>query len=229
MPTYSLHTTQPSEAVKHQVATMTGAYTADLHRYDFAGMVPVNLLLGLYQNLLAWEVMSYLDRIGLRPEAPTELITAHGGDHSVIGYVLYLPVPSHPDACGLTYMVVHHQHRGLGIGRTMMEKVIARYPHVELTCTPAKVALYQAMGFQIVDSDNTQIVMNTRNHSCEGFVALQDVSTLYESKQAQELQMKLVDMHGKGAVFKDRKRLKKHIAEATKKAKAFYQANRKNR
>ncbi len=38
MPTYSLHTTQPSEAVKHQVATMTGAYTADLHRYDFAGI-----------------------------------------------------------------------------------------------------------------------------------------------------------------------------------------------
>lgn len=78
MPTYSLHTTQPSQAVKHQVATMTGAYTADLHRYDFAGMVPVNLLLGLYQNLLAWEVMSYLDRIGLRPEAPTELIQRTG-------------------------------------------------------------------------------------------------------------------------------------------------------
>ncbi|KPB78041.1 putative acetyltransferase [Pseudomonas syringae pv. maculicola] len=41
--------------------------------------------------------------------------------------------------------------------------------------------------------------------------------------------MKLVDMHGEDAVFKDRKRLKKHIADATKKAKAFYQANRKIR
>jgi hypothetical protein len=39
----------------------------------------------LCQHFLAWEVMAYLDRIGIHPEAPTELITAHGDDGAVLG------------------------------------------------------------------------------------------------------------------------------------------------
>lgn len=222
---YVLHTVQPSEVTKGQVATLTGTYAADLHRYDFAGIRPTNCLLDLYQHFLAWEVMAYLDRIGIHPEAPTELITAHDDDGAVLGYVLYLPVPSHPDACGLTYMVVHHQHRRQGIAREMIGMVRGRYPHVELTCTPIKAPFYQELGFRMLDWSDTQLVMNTRNYSCEGLMAIQNVSSIYESPQAKELQAHLLNQYGERAVYKDRKRLKKHIAEAERRAKAYYLAN----
>ena len=225
MPRFVLHTQKLSDTLKEEVAAMTGAYAADLHRFGFSTMLPANHLLLMYQHCLAWEVVSYLDRIGVMPEAPTELITAHDDSDMLIGYVLYLPAPTHPDACGVSYMAVDDQNRGRGIAKEMMELVKKRYPHVELTCSPAKVPYYQSMGFKMIDWESTQLVMNTRDMSSEGQIAIQDVDPIYNSKQAHDIFMQLVKTYGEKAMRNDQKRLKKHIAEASRRAKAFFQAN----
>lgn len=220
---YALHITPPDPETATQVAQLTFDNAGQLHMFDFDSMKPANLLLLVYKHCLAIEVARYVDRIGKLPEAPVELITAHDDATGVvIGYLLYLPVPTHRDACGVTYMAVRTGSRRQGIARKMISMVIERYPHVELTCSFAKVPLYQKLGFQVVDSHKTQIVMNTRSYSCEGMMGIEDVNWIYESDTAFSFMKELADEHGPKAVHNDVKRLKKHVATLTSRAKNFY-------
>ncbi len=65
-----------------------------------------------------------------------ELLVATDPDNpgKVISFLLYLPVQGDREACSVAYMAVHAGHRRQSVDAGMMDEVVTRYPHAELTC-----------------------------------------------------------------------------------------------
>ncbi|WP_339536083.1 GNAT family N-acetyltransferase [Pseudomonas hunanensis] len=186
---------------------------------------PSNLLHEVYRWALPVEVGGYLQRIGSEPSEPVELIVAFADDSptDVVGFVLYSPVPTHPEACGINYMAVKASHRRRGIGRKLMEMVVDRHNHTELTCAVKKVPFYESLGFRVLDSHNTQVVMNTRDESTTGLMAVLNVTPIYESNEAKLIHDQLVQRWGRKEMINAAKQLERHTAQLTRQAQAFVQ------
>ena len=220
MPTVLYHDTPPSQQVTHQVLQMVVTYLSDL---SMLAVPPSNPLYDVYRWTLPCEVDLYLQRIGQMPAAPVELIVAYDDMNptEAVGFLLYLPVPTHPDACGVTYMAVKQSHRRRGFGTAMMREAIARYPHVELTCPVKKVPFYEQLGFQVIDSENTQVVMNTRSASTTGLMGIVDVAPIYQSPQAKEIHAKLVSKWGIKVMANAEKQLQRHADQLARQAASY--------
>lgn len=210
----------PLDAVTHQVLQMVETYLSDL---SMLAVPPSNPLYEVYRWALPVEVGLYVHRIGKMPSAPVELIVAFDDTNpaEVVGFLLYLPVVSHPDACGITYMAVKQSHRRRGYGTVMMQEAIARYPHVELTCPVKKVPFYEQLGFQVIDSENTQVVMNTRSASTTGMMGIVNAAQLYESAEAKSIHAKLVIRWGQKAMVNAEKQLQRHVDQLARQAAAY--------
>ncbi|KPC02301.1 putative acetyltransferase [Pseudomonas amygdali pv. lachrymans] len=184
---------------------------------------PSNHLYEIYKWAVPAEVNLYIDRIGQVPIAPVELLVAFDDESpsQVLGFLMYLPVPTHSEACGVTYMAVQKTHRGQGIGSALMKMAIERYPHVELTCPVAKVGFYERLGFRVLDVHNTQVVMNTRSASTEGQMAIVDVEPIYRSSQALEIRDRLLARWGRKEMVNADAQLKKHVAQLQRQAEAY--------
>ena len=210
----------PSDRVAHQVLEMVADNLTDL---SMLGVPPSNPLYGVYSWALPYEISMYIQRIGKIPTAPVELIVAYddGNDTDVVGFLLYLPVPTHPDACGVTYMAVKQSHRRRGIGSAKMSECIARYPHVELTCFVKKVPFYENLGFQVLDTQNTQVVMNTRSASTTGMMAIVDTAPILNSPQVKQIHAHLVQRWGIREMAKAEKQLERHIEQLKRQAAAY--------
>ena len=222
MPIVLFHDSCPSGDITGQVLQLVVSYLTDL---SMLAVPASNPLYRVYEWALPCEVDLYIQRIGRQPDAPVELIVAFAEDNpaEVVGFLLYLPVKSHPEACGINYMAVKKSHRRRGIGREMMERAIARYPHVELTCSVAKVPYYEKMGFQVLDSHHCQIVMNTRCESTPGMMGICDVEAIYRSPQVQQIQSQLLQRWGLKEIQNAQKQLERHAEHMTQKAMAFAQ------
>lgn len=220
MPTVLYHDTPPSKQVTHQVLQMVVTYLTDL---SMMAVPPSNPLYNVYRWTLPCEVDLYLQRIGQMPAAPVELIVAYDDMNptEAVGFLLYLPVPTHPDACGVTYMAVKQSHRRRGFGTAMMRQAIARYPHVELTCPVKKVPFYEQLGFQVIDSENTQVVMNTRSASTTGLMGIVDVAPIYQSPQAKEIHAQLVNRWGIKVMANAEKQLQRHADQLARQAASY--------
>ena len=214
------HESPPSHEVAVQVLQMVDTYLSDL---SMLAVPPSNPLYEVYRWTLPCEVDQYLQRIGQVPTAPVELIVAFDDVdlRKVVGFLLYLPVPSHPDACGITYMAVKQSHRRRGLGTTMMREAIARYPHVELTCPVKKVPFYEQIGFQVIDSENTQVVMNTRSASTTGLMGIVNAEQILHSSQAKQIHAQLVDRLGLKVMVNAEKQLQRHVDQLTRQAASF--------
>lgn len=220
MPTALFLNSPPSSDITGQVLQLVVSNLTDL---SMLAVPASNPLYRIYEWALPCEVDLYIQRIGRQPDAPVELIVAFADENPVVvvGFLLYLPVKSHPDACGINYMAVKKAYRRRGIGREMMEAAIARYPHVELTCSIAKVPFYEKMGFQVLDSHHTQIVMNTRSASTLGMMAICNVEAIYSSQQVQQIQSQLLQRWGMKEIQKAQKRLERDSELMAQKAQAF--------
>lgn len=210
----------PPGGVRSQILQLVHDNVTDLGMYS----VPQsNLLYEIYSWALPVEVGEYMKRIGAIPSQPVELLVAFDGSahEEVTGFVLYSPVPTHPDACGINYMAVKQTHRRRGIGGELMKSVVAMYPHTELTCTVKKVPFYESVGFQVLDTHNTQVVMNTRSASTTGLMATLDVAPIYESDDAIAIHRRLVKRWGMKEMVKAQKQLVRHIAQLVRQSEAF--------
>lgn len=210
----------PEASVQTQVLKMVEDNITNLSMLS----VPAsNLLFDIYRWALPEEVSAYLHRIGTVPGAPAELLVSFDKtDPGVVtGFLLYAPVPTDPEACGINYMAVKRSHRRRGIGRALMSSLVARYPHVELTCTIEKVPFYEALGFRVLDRHNTQVVMNTRSASSTGLMATLDVTALYESRTAKAMYSDLVQRWGLKKMLAAEKELARHVAKLERRAKTF--------
>jgi GNAT superfamily N-acetyltransferase len=214
------HAIPPSQDLGEQVIRLVEENITDL---SMLSVPPSNHLYGIYHWALGIEVGLYISRIGRVASEPVELLLAVDDAQAgeVVGFLLYSPVPTHPDACGVNYMAVKQSRRRQGIGSALMQMMIAKYPHAELTCPVNKVPFYQSIGFQVLDSHNTQVVMNTRSYSTTGKMAVLDVSPIYHSSEAKSLHSRLVQRWGLKAMKQAEKQLDRHVAQLERQAKAF--------
>ncbi|KAF1029815.1 MAG: hypothetical protein GAK37_01612 [Pseudomonas sp.] len=182
---------------------------------------PSNLLYNIYQYAIGYEVHLYLEALGGSKGIAVELIAALDEQAQVLGFVLYLPAKDDPQACGVAYMAVHAGHRRQGVARAMMQEVLARYPHAELTCAVEKVPVFEAMGFQLRGARGTQVLMNTRNYSTDGLIGLLDVASIYSSLEVRQIHTYLLQRNGKRAMVDAEKQRDRHLGQLTRKAQAF--------
>lgn len=214
------HSAPPGAPVESQVIKLV---EDNITALSMLSVPSSNPLFDIYRWALPEEVAQYMRRIGIDPGAPAELLVSFSDTDpgEVTGFLLFAPVPSDPEACGINYMAVKRSCRRRGIGRALINSLVARYPHVELTCTIEKVPFYEALGFQVLDRHNTQVVMNTRSASSTGLIATLDVAPLYKSRTAKAMYSDLVQRWGIKKMLAAEKELARHVAKLERRAKTF--------
>lgn len=217
------HYTSPCpEPVNSQILQMVVDYLTDI---SSVALPPSNLLYNIYQYAIGYEVHLYLEALGGAKGIAVELIVATDEQDpaKVIGFLLYLPVKDDPEACGVAYMAVHASHRRQGVARAMMDEMLSRYPHGELTCTVEKVPAFESMGFQVRGVRGTQVLMNTRDYSTDGLMGVLDVASIYSSLEVRQIHTYLLQKHGKRAMIDAEKQRDRHFDQMTRKARLFVQ------
>lgn len=218
------HYTSPCpEPVNSQILQMVVDYLTDI---SSVALPPSNLLYNIYQYAIGYEVHLYLEALGGAKGIAVELIVATDEQDpaKVIGFLLYLPVKDDPEACGVAYMAVHASHRRQGVARAMMDEMLSRYPHGELTCTVEKVRAFESMGFQVRGVRGTQVLMNTRDYSTDGLMGVLDVASIYSSLEVRQIHTYLLQKHGKRAMIDAEKQRDRHFDQMTRKARLFVQS-----
>lgn len=217
------HNKPPNQSVGDQIIKLVEDNITDL---SIISVPPGNLYYEVYRWGLPIEVGAYIARVGRVPGEPVELLVAFDDKAPglVTGFILYSPVPTNPEACGINYMAVSQSCRGQGIGSELMKLVIARYPHVELSCAIKMVPFYESLGFQVLDTHVTQITMNTRSSSANGMMAVLDVAQIYESHEAQKVYAGIRQRWGVKEVSRAEKQLHRHAAQLKLQAENFVRA-----
>ena len=209
------------EPINAQILQMVVDNLTDI---NMVAIPPSNLLYNVYQYAIGYEVHLYLEALGGSKGIAVELIVALDAQEQVIGFLLYLPVKDDPEACGVAYMAVHASHRHKGVARAMMQDMLARYPHAELTCAVEKVPAFESMGFQLRGVRGTQVLMNTRDYSTDGLMGLLDVASIYSSLEVRQIHTYLLQKHGKRAMIDAEKQRDRHFDQMTHKARMFVHA-----
>jgi GNAT superfamily N-acetyltransferase len=191
--------TPPPESMNSQVLQMVVDYLGDISPVSLA---PSNPLYQLYQYVVGYEVHRYLDSMDGAQAGKPELIMALDADDPayLLGFALYLPFVGAPDACSLLYLAVQASHRRQGIGRAMIEAMVARYPHAEVACVAGKVPYFEALGFLPLAARGPQVVMNTRSQASNGLLAMQDLDPIFQSQEVRQIHSYLVQQHGSEAM-----------------------------
>ena len=210
----------PPEAMKSQVLQMVVDYLSDISPIS---LTPSNPLYQLYQYVIGYEVHLYLQAMDSALDTSAQLILAlDDSDPShVLGFALYLPAKDCPDACTLAYMAVQADQRRQGVARAMLEQMISRHPHAELACVASKVAIFEAMGFQVLAARGPQVQMSTRDHGAHGMVAVQDLAPIYQSKEVGQIHAYLVKQHGKKAMTEAEKQRDRQLDKLAQQAQAL--------
>ena len=192
-------TTPPPESLKAQVLQMVVDYFSDISP---APLTPSNPLYQLYQYVIGFEVHLYLQAMGSEPGSSARLILALDDQDpsQVLGFALYLPSPDDPDACTLVYLAVQASHRHRGIARTMLQQMQILHPHAALACVASRVPTFEAMGFQVLAARGPQVLMNTRSTASDGWIAVQDLEPIFQSKEVGQIHTYLAKQHGQKAM-----------------------------
>ncbi|PHN29924.1 GNAT family N-acetyltransferase [Pseudomonas sp. ICMP 460] len=219
------YTTPCPESINSQILQMVVDNLTDI---SAVALAPSNLLYNIYQYALGFEVHLYLEALGGAKGIAVELIvaTAAQDPEKVIGFVLYLPVKDDPEACGIAFMAVQAGWRRQGVARAMMREVLARYPHAELACAVEKVAVFEALGFQVRGARGTQVLMNTRDYGTDGLMGVLDVAAIYQSLEVRQIHTYLLQKHGKRAMTDAEKQRDRHLDQLTRKVQRFVSEHR---
>ncbi|ELQ13792.1 GNAT family acetyltransferase [Pseudomonas fluorescens BRIP34879] len=214
------YTTPCPEPVNSQILQMVVDNLTDI---SSVALPPSNLLYNLYQYAIGFEVHLYLEALNGEKGIAVELVVAtdNSAPQEVIGFLLYLPVKDDPEACGVAFMAVQADWRRQGVARAMMREVLARYPHAELACAVEKVAVFEAMGFQVLRAQGTQVVMNTRDYGTDGLMGVLDVASIYSSLEVRQIHAYLLQKHGRRAMVDAEKQRDRHLDQLERKVRLF--------
>ncbi|HBX56138.1 GNAT family N-acetyltransferase [Pseudomonas sp. UBA2684] len=209
--------TPPPESLKSQILQMVVDYFSDISPVS---LTPSNPLYQLYQYVIGYEMHLYLQAMDSALETSARLILALDDldPSQVLGFALYLPVKDAPEACSLAYMAVQASQRRHGIARAMLQQMISRHPHAELACVASKVPTFEAMGFQVLAARGPQVLMNTRDYSADGMLAVQDLAPIFQSKEVRQIHAYLVKQHGKRAMSDAEKQRDRQLDQLTQQA-----------
>ncbi|WP_068825356.1 GNAT family N-acetyltransferase [Pseudomonas sp. BMS12] len=191
--------TPPPEALKSQVLQMVVDYFSDISP---APLTPSNPLYQLYQYVIGYEVHLYLQAMDSAVASSARLILALDDDDpsQVLGFALYLPSQDDPEACTLVYLAVQASRRRHGIARAMLQQMTARRPHAELACVASQVPIFEALGFRVLAARGPQVLLNTRDYSSNGLVAVQDLAPIFQSKDVRQIHTYLLKQNGSKAM-----------------------------
>ena len=197
--TLSHLTTPPPESLKSQVLQMVVDYFSDLSP---APLTPSNPLYQLYQYVIGFEVHLYLQAMGSEPASSARLILALDDEDPsrVLGFALYLPSLDDADACTLLYTAVLASHRRHGIARAMLGQMQLLHPHAALACVANRVPTFEALGFNVLGARGPQVLMNSQRQASDGWVAVQDLAPIFQSKEVRQIHSYLVKQHGERAM-----------------------------
>ena len=220
MTTLTHFDTPVSEPINSQILQLVVDHLSDISAMEIA---PSNLLYSIYQYAIGFEVHLYLQALDGSKGITVELIVTTD-DHDpqkVTGFALYLPVKDDPQACGIAYMAELASHRHLGVTRAMVEAIVRRYPHTELTCSVSKAPAFAAMGLNVIGTRGPQVLMNTAEHSSDGLMAVLDVAAIYQSTEVRQIHTYLLQRNGKKAMLDAEKKRDRQIDLLTARANAF--------
>lgn len=197
--TLSHLTTPPPESLKSQVLQMVVDYFSDISP---APLTPSNPLYQLYQYVIGYEVHLYLQAMGSEPASSARLILALDDEDPsrVLGFALYLPSPDDEAACTLLYCAVLTSHRRRGITRAMLGQMQRLHPHAALACAPSRADTFEALGFRVLGARGPQVLMNTHSQASDGWVAVQDLAPIFQSKEVGQIHTYLIKQHGEKAM-----------------------------
>lgn len=225
MSTVMLLQSPPPEFIRSQIQQMVVDYVTDI---SLVAISPSNPLYNLYQYGVGYEVHLYLNTMDGSGSMAVELIVALDDEdpETVLGFLLYLPVQGDQEACAVTYLAVRESHRGQGIARSMLEKMVGRYPHAELYCVVDKVPYFESLGFQVLGARGPHVIMNTRDHGTEGLLAVMDIAPIYSSVEVRQIHAYLLKQHGDKAMADAEKERDRRLDRMTQEAKAFVEQHR---
>lgn len=191
--------TPPPESLKSQVLQMVVDYFSDISP---VALTADNPLYQLYQYVIGYEVHLYLQSMdGAQAAKPRLMLALADEDPSIVlGFALYLPYVDDAEACALIYMAVDAKHRRHGIGRAMVEQMLARYPHAQVACAAGKAPYFGRLGFQALAARGPQVLMNSRHYPSNGTVAVQDLQPIYQSTEVRQIHAYLLKQHGPQAM-----------------------------
>lgn len=209
--------TPPPESLKSQILQMVVDYLSDISPVS---LTPSNPLYQLYQYVIGYEMHLYLQAMDSALHSRARLILALDDQDpsQVLGFALYLPTEDDPAACSLAYIAVQARQRRHGIARAMLQQMISRHPHAELACVAGKVAIFEAMGFQVVAARGPQVLMNTRSYRSDGMLAVQDLAPIFQSQEVRQIHAYLVKQHGKKAMSEAEKQRDRQLDHITQQA-----------
>lgn len=209
--------TPPPESLKSQILQMVVDYLSDISPVS---LTPSNPLYQLYQYVIGYEMHLYLQAMDSALHSRARLILALDDQDpsQVLGFALYLPTEDDPAACSLAYIAVQARQRRHGIARAMLQQMISRHPHAELACVAGKVAIFEAMGFQVVAARGPQVLMNTRSYRSDGMLAVQDLAPIFQSQEVRQIHAYLVKQHGKKAMSEAEKQRDRQLDQMTQQA-----------
>lgn len=213
-------TTPPPEALNSQVLQMVVDYFSDLSP---APLTPSNPLYPLYQYVIGFEVHLYLQAMGGEEGSGARLILALDDEDParVLGFALYLPSADDPDACTLAYLAVLASHRRRGIARALLQRMLLLHPHAALACVAGRVPTFEALGFRVLAARRSQVLMNTRDHASDGWVAVQDLAPIFQSKEVRQIHTYLLKQHGQRAMSDAEKQRDRLLDQLTRQAEAL--------
>ena len=220
MPSITLFQSPPPESFQSQIQQLV---IDNLTAISQVALPASNRLYPLYQYGVGYEVHLYLQAMDGSRGFPVEVVAALDDDDpsQVLGFVLYLPLTNDPQACTLLYLAVQEGHRRQGIARAMLAKVLERYPHAEMGCTVSQVACAQALGFQVLGTRGSQVLMNTRDHASAGLTPVLDTTPIYRSVEVRQIHAYLLKQHGEQAMVNAERQRDRHLDQLTKDAQAF--------
>ncbi|WP_296128092.1 GNAT family N-acetyltransferase [Pseudomonas sp. Ga0074129] len=209
--------TPPPESLKSQILQMVVDYLSDISPVS---LTPSNPLYQLYQYVIGYEMHLYLQAMDSALHSRARLILALDDQDpsQVLGFALYLPTEDDSAACSLAYIAVQARQRRHGIARAMLQQMISRHPHAELACVAGKVAIFEAMGFQVVAARGPQVLMNTRSYRSDGMLAVQDLAPIFQSQEVRQIHAYLVKQHGKKAMSEAEKQRDRQLDQMTQQA-----------
>jgi GNAT superfamily N-acetyltransferase len=223
--TLSHLTTPPPESLKSQVLQMVVDYFSDISP---APLTPSNPLYQLYQYVIGFEVHLYLQAMGDEDGSGARLILALDDEDPsrVLGFALYLPSPDDADACTLVYLAVLADRRRRGIARALLQQMRLLHPHAALACVASRVPTFEAMGFQVLAARGPQVLMNSRDRASDGWVAVQDLAPIFQSKEVRQIHSYLVKQYGERAMRDAEKQRDRLLDQLARQAEAVVEERR---
>lgn len=213
-------TTPPPEALNSQVLQRVVDYFSDLSP---APLTPSNPLYPLYQYVIGFEVHLYLQAMGGEEGSGARLILALDDEDPsrVLGFALYLPSADDADACTLAYLAVLASHRRRGIARALLQRMLLLHPHAALACVASRVPTFEALGFRVLGARGPQVLMNTRDYASDGWVAVQDLAPIFQSKEVRQIHAYLLKQHGQRAMSDAEKQRDRLLDQLARQAEAL--------